>query len=424
MNTDSLRIPDAEGPALTLDAFLQRASTDALVVLHDGRIVIERYANDMGPRTPHILMSVSKSLLGLLTGILVAQGNIDPDEPVTAVVPEVAGTAYRRSQRPPSPRYENGRRRSTKITRRPPARSSNTGRRQTGTRSVPGESPSDLRSFYQSLRASDGHHGGRFHYISPNTDLLGWVVERATGQRFADLMSDCLWKPMGAEYSAYITVDKLGAPRCAGGICTTARDLARVGQLLVDDGVCEGTQIIPSAWIDDITVNGSEEAWAAGVFAPFFPGRRMHYRSKWYVDIDEAPLLFGLGIHGQYLFVDRRNRIVVAIMSSQPNPLDAAMISLTMSAVAEIRRALTPRRLAANRPSEPISSVPSECLKSALSPCVPAKVADRTNTGRSPLPAGTGLHAPNRTLGTVDVPPRSRGILTVSGMAAANPVDR
>ena len=102
-----------------------------------------------------------------------------------------------------------------------------------------------------------------------------------------------------------------------------------------------GGAIIPSAWIDDITHNGSEEAWAAGVFAPFFPGRRMHYRDMWYVDLDEAPLLFGLGIHGQYLFVDRRNRIVVAIMSSQGPPLDAGMISLTMSAVAEIRRVLS-----------------------------------------------------------------------------------
>jgi CubicO group peptidase (beta-lactamase class C family) len=204
----------------------------------------------------------------------------------------------------------------------------------------PGEIASDLRSFYQSLRASDGPHGGRFHYVSPNTDLLGWVAERATGRRFADLMSDHLWKPMRAECSAYVTVDRLGAPRCAGGICATARDLARVGQLLVDGGICGPTQVIPSAWIEDITLNGSEDAWAAGVFAPFFPGRKMHYRNKWYVDVDRPPLLFGLGIHGQYLFVDRRNRIVVAIMSSQSLPLDAAMISSTMSAVAEVRRAL------------------------------------------------------------------------------------
>lgn len=137
----------------------------------------------------------------------------------------------------------------------------------------PGESPSDLRSFYQLLRDSDGHHGGRFHYISPNTDLLGWVVERASGRRFADIMSNYLWKPMGAEYSAYVTVDRLGAPRCAGGTCTTARDLARVGQLLVNDGIRAGKNIIPATWINDIIVNGSEEAWAAGIFAPFFPGR-------------------------------------------------------------------------------------------------------------------------------------------------------
>src|SRR5438874_125381 len=86
-NIDGLRIPNAEGPTLTLDKFFLQAGTDALVVLRDGRIIIERYANGMGPQTPHILMSVSKSLLGLLTGVLVDQGKIDPDEPVTALVP-------------------------------------------------------------------------------------------------------------------------------------------------------------------------------------------------------------------------------------------------------------------------------------------------------------------------------------------------
>jgi CubicO group peptidase (beta-lactamase class C family) len=340
MNTDNLRIQDAEGPSLTLDAFLRRTSTDALVVLRDGRIVIERYANDMELRTPHILMSVSKSLLGLLTGIMFAQGEIDPDEPVTAVVPEVAGTAYEGA----SIRHLLDMRTGVAFDEDYMATSGPIVeyRKSTNWNPLgPGETPADLRSFCQSLHASDGPHGGRFHYISPNSDLLGWVVERATGRRFADLMSDRLWKPMGAECSAYVTVDRLGAPRCAGGICATARDLARVGHLLVDHGVCGGTQIIPSAWIDDITLNGSEEAWAAGVFAPFFPRRRMHYRSKWYVDVDRAPLLFGLGIHGQYLFVDRRNRIVAALLSSQALPLDAAMITLTMSAVTEIRRALT-----------------------------------------------------------------------------------
>jgi CubicO group peptidase (beta-lactamase class C family) len=339
---DGLRIPDAMGPALMLEAFLQRASTDALVVMREGRIVIECYANGMGPRTPHILMSVSKSLLGLLTGTLVAQGKLDPESLVTAMVPELIGTAYEgaRIQHLLDMRTGVAFDEDYMATSGPIVEY----RKSTNWNPLgPGESPSDLRAFYQSLRTLDGHHGGRFHYISPNTDLLGWVIERATGRRFADLMSDCIWKPIGAEASAYITVDRLGAPRCAGGICTTVRDLARVGQFLVDDGVCGDTQIIPSGWINDITQNGSEEAWRAGVFAPFFPGRRMHYRNKWYVDLNEGPLLFGLGIHGQYLFVDRRSQIVVAMMSSQALPLDAEMISMTMSAVAEMRRALTPR---------------------------------------------------------------------------------
>jgi hypothetical protein len=163
-------------------------------------------------------------------------------------------------------------------------------------------------------------------------------------------MSRYIWKPMGAQHSAYITVDRLGAPRCAvdrlgaprcaGGISATARDLARLGQVVADGGACEGTQIISAAWIDDIAQNGSADAWDAGVFAPFFPGRKMHYRNKWYADLGEAHLLFALGIHGQYVFVDRRNQLVIVMMSSQADPLDAELISLTMTAVSHFREIL------------------------------------------------------------------------------------
>src|SRR5204862_5474770 len=115
--------------------------------------------------------------------------------------------------------------------------------------------------FYRQLTKSDGAHGGAVHYVSPNTDLLGWVIERAAGERYADLMSELLWKPMGAARSAYITVDRLGAPRCAGGVCATARDLARVGQLILDGGARGSRQIVPESWIDDITRCGDRQAW-------------------------------------------------------------------------------------------------------------------------------------------------------------------
>jgi CubicO group peptidase (beta-lactamase class C family) len=336
VDTDRIRIRGARGRVLSLDDFLMAASTDSLVILHRGRIIVERYADGMTPETPHILMSVSKSLLGLLTGILVSDRILDPDRQVTTVIPEVSETAYKGA----TIRHLLDMRTGVAFDEDYTASSGPIVEYRKATNwhpPGPGDCPSDLRSFYQCLRAPDGKHGGRFHYVSPNSDLLGWVIERATGQRFADLMSRYIWKPMAAQYSAYITVDRLGAPRCAGGICATARDLARLGQVVADGGACEGRQIIPTAWIDDIAQNGSADAWDAGVFAAFFPGRKMHYRNKWYADLGEAPLLFALGIHGQYLFVDRRNQVVIVMMSSQANPLDAELISLTMTAVSHIR---------------------------------------------------------------------------------------
>jgi CubicO group peptidase (beta-lactamase class C family) len=275
-------------------------------------------------------MSVSKSLLGLLTGILVYQGKIDPDEPVTAVVPEVAETAYEGA----SIRHLLDMRTGVAFDEDYMATSGPIVeyRKSTNWNPLgPGESPSDLRSFYQSLRASDGPHGGRFHYISPNSDLLGWVIERATGQRYAELMSERLWKRIGAERSAYITVDRLGAPRCAGGMCATLRDLARVGQWMIEN---------PTPWIHDIERNGDRGAWDRGSFVAYFPGLPIRYRSQWYVLEGEAPLLFAFGIHGQYLFVDRKNQLVIAKFSSHAAPMDAPRIALTMRAVSQIRKCL------------------------------------------------------------------------------------
>lgn len=336
VDTGKLLIPQAEGRSLSLDDFLADASTDGLVVLHRGSIIVERYAHGMTAQTPHILMSVSKSLLGLLAGILINGGAFSPDQPVTTVLPELTGTAYNEV----TIRQLLDMRAGVAFDEDYQATSGPIVEYRKATSWNPlghGERPSDLRSFYQALRARDGVHGGRFHYISPNTDLLGWVIERSTGRRFADLMSSHLWKPVGAQQSAYVTVDRLGAPRCAGGICVTTRDLARAGQVIVDGGSWSGTQVVPAEWIDDIAGNGSVDAWNAGAFTHLFPGKKMHYRNTWYVDLNGTPMLFALGIHGQYLFVDRERQLVVALMSSQANPLDARLISLTMAAVSRIR---------------------------------------------------------------------------------------
>ena len=177
--------------------------------------------------------------------------------------------------------------------------------------------------------------------MSANTDLLGWVIERATGKSFAALVSHLLWQPMSAEDAASITLDRQGLPRCTGGLCTTVRDLARIGQLMLTRGRRDGRQIIPRSWLDDIARNGDRNAWKQGEFAAAFGARDMSYRSGWYVINDEPRTVFAMGIHGQNLFVDQANRLVIAKLSSQHSPIDPGAMALTHRAVAEIRRCLT-----------------------------------------------------------------------------------
>lgn len=312
--------------------FIEQTDTDGLLILHRGRIAFEHYANGMTPDTPHILMSVTKSMLGLLAGILAQRKELDPDRPVTGYVAELEKTAYRGA----TVRQLLDMRTGVAFdedylaTRGPMIAY----RKSTGWNPLePGELAGDLRSFFQELVQKDRDHDGAFRYTSPNTDLLGWVIERAAGRRYADLMSELLWKPLGAGRSAYITVDRLGAPRCAGGMCVTLRDLARVGQLVAEGG----RGIVPREWIDDLERGGDRAAWDAGNFTYIFPGMPMRYRAKWYAVDGEPPLLFGWGIHGQHLFVDRVRQIVIAKFSSQADPVDVPRMGATLRAVSRIR---------------------------------------------------------------------------------------
>ena len=324
LDLSAVKIEPDSGEALTLETFLEETGTDGFLIVHRGRVLFERYANGMSAETPHILMSVSKAFLGLVFGFL----GLDPERPVTDFVPQVKDTAYRGA----TLRHLLDMRAGVAFNEDYLA---TTGpivqyRKATGWNPLaPGEAPSSLHDFYSTLAASDGPHGGRLHYTSPNTDLMGWVIESATGRRYAELVSELLWKPAGAEYPAYITVDRFGAPRAAGGVCTTLRDLARAGLFMIEH---------PTAWIEDLERNGDRAAWRQGDLAPYFGGLPIRYRAYWYALEGAAPLLFGYGIHGQFLLVDRRNEAVIAKFSSQAAPMDAARIGLMLRAASEIRK--------------------------------------------------------------------------------------
>jgi CubicO group peptidase (beta-lactamase class C family) len=184
----------------------------------------------------------------------------------------------------------------------------------------PGEPPIDLRSFLGQQKPDGQKHGELFHYVSTNTDVLGWVYERACDQAYADILSEYLWTPLGAAHDAYITVDARNAMRAAGGVCVTPRDLARFGEMIRRRGVADGRQVVPGTWIDDINERGDPEAWARWEFADMFP--QASYRSQWYRIDRSKGVLCAFGIHGQWIYIHPEAELVIVRMASEATPLD------------------------------------------------------------------------------------------------------
>lgn len=325
--------------SLTVDRVLEETATDGFLVLHRGRIVMERYCNGMTSDTTHLLMSVSKSVTSTVAGILVGRGALDPEDLVTDVLPELRGTSFdgatvrhlldMRAGTRFNEDYEDVRA-DVRVYEQVYLWRPRTARRL----------PSDACAYYATLR-NDGEHGGPFRYRSILTDVLGWVVERAGGARLAELISREVWQPMGAEFDAEITVDAHGNAMADGGMCATLRDLGRFGQLFVDGGFRGRQRIVPAAWIRDTLAGGSDSvvAFASSEDAKeFLPGA--FYRNKWWVTDPALPVYAGLGINGQMVLVHVPARVVVVKFSTWATALDVAAEVATFAAAYAIADAL------------------------------------------------------------------------------------
>ena len=97
----------------------------------------------------------------------------------------------------------------------------------------------------------------------------------------------------------------------------TPRDLARIGEMMRQGGVANGRRIVSQAWVNDTTTGGSSKAWSESTSASWLPKGRYH--NKWY---QTGNAFFALGIHGQWLYVDPKAEVIIAKMSSQPEPVD------------------------------------------------------------------------------------------------------
>lgn len=302
---------------LELDRFLARSFTDAILVARGREVVYERYLNGMTPATRHLLMSVSKSLCGVLAGRLVAARLIDVDATVSRYVPALAASAYGSA----TLRQVLDMTASVVFSERygDPASEVQAQDRAAGWRPRRPQDPPDSYAFLQSLRPA-GPHGRAFQYCSAGTDVLAWVVERVTGRRYAAVLAEEVWSRLGAEHDAFVTVDAAGFPAANGGVCATLRDLARFGRAVLDaDRGRGGDTLVPGGWVRDIR-QGGDPALADAALRRIHPGGS--YRSQWWVAGDDHGSFYAHGIYGQYLWLDPTADVVVAKLSSLPEPDD------------------------------------------------------------------------------------------------------
>lgn len=313
--------------------------TDGFLVLHRGNLVTEQYFNGLEPETPHLLMSVSKSVTAAVAGVLAGRGGLDPAAHVTAIVPELAGSSFAGA----TVQQLLDMRAGTRFNEDYADLEADVRAYERVYLWRPPEGPpvaDDAIGYFGTL-ANDGPHGGPFRYRSILTDVLAWVIERAGGARLHELISRELWQPMGAEFDAEITVDARGNPMADGGISATLRDIARFGQLYLDRGLAGGREVIPAWWIDD-TVRGAPDgaaAFAEGDERAGYPDGA-HYRNCWWIRDPAVPFFHASGINGQNVFVHVPSQTVVAKLSTWPVAWDEDLAGSAAAAAQAIASAL------------------------------------------------------------------------------------
>ncbi|KPJ78614.1 MAG: hypothetical protein AMJ54_02890 [Deltaproteobacteria bacterium SG8_13] len=330
-----LTFEDVDGNPMTVYDMLRSTYTDAFIVLRKGKIISEQYFNGMRPDTKHLAASLSEALIGSVAGMAVKRGRLHPATRVVEYVPELRASAFgdatvqlvldmqvalpHRQEEAAVPEH----RRQHEIA--------------AGWRKTPSGKPEGVYAFLQSLQKS-GSHGQAFRHDPANTCALGWIIERTANIHLPDAISRDIWSKLGAEHDAYITLDPLGTAFAAAGFCATLRDLARFGQMYLQEGFFNGRQIVPAEWIAGFRSKTNDSTGSPGRWAGVFPAGR--YRSHWHTTGNEHGAYFSTGNHGQHLWIDPKAKVVIVKLSSSPQPFDEKMAINTFRGFEAIADAL------------------------------------------------------------------------------------
>jgi CubicO group peptidase (beta-lactamase class C family) len=285
---DDARLPDEVMP------WLNDRSVTALVVLKDGAIVHESYYKGTTPEDLRISWSVAKSYLSALFGVLLQEGAIASiDDPVTKYAPSLIGGAYEQASIRSVLNMASG------VTFDEDYLDQKSDINRMGRVLALGGS---MDEFAADISESFTTPGAEWKYVSIDTHILSMVVRGATGRPIAELLSEKIIIPMGLEHEPYYLTDGFGTAFVLGGLNLTTRDYARMGQMFLQNGNYNGTQIVPQDWVAASTVPSAPTA--AG---------KIGYGYQWWIPQGAVEGEFlARGIYGQYVYINRARGVVIA----------------------------------------------------------------------------------------------------------------
>lgn len=296
-----------DGKSIAVDDYFARARTTGLLVLKDGKIVYERYLLGADENSRFTSMSVAKSIVATLVGFAISDGLIESvDQPISAYLPELAGTGYDGVPIKAVLQMSSG---------------------VDFTEDYGGGSSDFMRLWndvvaYQRVRLAEAVAGAKpgvppfavFNYKGIDTAALGWLVTRVTGETLSDYLAEKLWGPLGMEADANWGVEDRSAKAAEIAFCcfnATLRDYGRLGLFMEQRGNWQGRQLLPAAWVDEATRPDRPQV-APG---KLYQGYSLGYQYQWWTFPGPDHAFTGQGVNGQFLYVNPAKRLVIVMTS-------------------------------------------------------------------------------------------------------------
>ncbi len=349
LDLEQVMVPDFDGPMSAKDFLMNRMQNHNAVVIKDGKIVHEHYGNGLDEFSTHLDMSVSKSFTAMAAAIAVGKGLLKWEDKAIQYVPELEGTAF-----------ETATVQEVSDMRTAVVLAAGTAEKYWDTRLSEAQGyygqekaeayPNGTMDFFPLItERQDYAMGEKYDYQDVNSELLGLIVDRATGESFTTILEQDLLQKAGVAADAHFMSDKKGLAMGSTGMNMATKDLARVGLLFLNEGRNEkGQQVLPAKFVSDLWEGNDKvrSAWLKGKESALADG---YYKDQFRVlEVGGYRVLAMVGVNGQMCAMNLETNTVIALNGAYPmaeTPRFAAMqfhqfIPAIIDAVSSIEMAL------------------------------------------------------------------------------------